>query len=162
MDAQPLVDPTDPTLDGPIILPLDGPGNVLTELEIRQCWRHNLLAAADRAKTLAIVPAQGPTYAAMRENLKLAEGACRQMCHWREDARWLYLAPMLERTHQMCGDMIRSHYARPLFLKLELVLRKLVVDADALENKATGKLGMILPKPERLDRTEGRPVQVLQ
>lgn len=120
-----------------------------------------MLGAADDCRLLSTLPAQGPTYVRLRERLKLAEGACRQMCWWRDDTRWLYLAPMLERTHQMVGDMIRNHYARPLFLKLEMTLRKLIHDADRLENAATGRMGMILPESERLDRTEGRPMQVL-
>jgi hypothetical protein len=155
------IDPTDPALDGPIILPEEPANGFLLEHEIKDCWRHNMLAAADAAKVLAIVPFTGPTFVRLREALKLAEGACRQMCHWREDARWLYLAPMLEHVHQQAAWMLRHRDARKMLNTLEAALRKLVFDAELLENKATGKVGPILPKPLRLDRTEGRPMQVL-
>lgn len=162
-EAAPPLDPTDPALDGPLLLPPEKVGNVTLESEIKAMWRHAMLAAADDAHQLTAgsILVRGPTYERLREHLKLAEGACRQMCHWREDARWLYLAPMLERTHQMCGEMLRSRYFGELFLKLEETLRKLVYDADRLENAATGKLGMITPKPLALDRTQGRPIQVI-
>lgn len=132
-----------------------------TEIEIKDMWRQSMLGAADDAQLLAVLPAQGATYKRMRERLKLAEGACRQMCHWREDARWLVLPFQLAALHEMTRSMIVSHVPRPLFLKMEETLRKIVRDADELENKATGRVGMILPKPLHLDRTEGRPVQVL-
>ena len=124
-------------------------------------WRDAMTGAADDCRLLAVLPAQGPTFARLRERLKLAEGACRQMCWWRDDTRWLYLAPMLEQTHQMVLEMIRMHAARQLFLKLEHTLRKLIRDADILENAKTGHVGMILPESQKLDRTEGRPMQVL-
>ena len=122
-----------------------------------------MLGAADDASLLMVLPAQGPTYVRMRKRLALAEGACRQLGHWREDSRWFYLAPRLEALHQMTRIMIASHYPRPLFQKLAETLRKLVRDADILENAATGRTGQILPKPLPLDRPSGdRPVQVIQ
>lgn len=160
---QRLVDPTDPALDGPIILPEAPTGNVTPESEIKAMWRHAMLGAADDARRLVTQPiwTRGTVFESMRTRLKMAEGSCRQMCHWREDARWLYLAPMLEKTHQMAGEMLRNRHYGTLFLKLEETLRKLVHDADRLENAATGRLGAILPEPARIDRTEGRPIQVL-
>lgn len=148
--------------DGPLILPPERVGGMLLEHEIKDCWRQNMLGAADDARLLVTLPAQGATFVRMRERLKLAEGACRQMCHWREDARWLVLGPQLEMLHQITRAMIVSHHARPLFFRLEATLRKLVHDADLLENRATEHAGMILPKPLPLDRTEGRAVQVIQ
>lgn len=137
----------------------------LTEAEIKDCWRTNMLGAADDARTLAQLPGlrflQGPVFERMRERLKLAEGACRQMCHWREDARWLYLAPMLEELHQRVRLMITMRSSAELFGMCEQMLRKLVLDADSLENKATGRVGMILPDPVQVIRTDSRPVQVL-
>ena len=155
------IDPTDPALDGPIRLPERQSGSGTSENEIKSMWRQSMLGAADDCRLLAVLPAQGPTFARLRERLKLAEGACRQMCWWRDDTRWLYLAPMLEQTHQMVLEMIRMHAARHLFLKLEHTLRKLIRDADILENAKTGHVGMILPESQKLDRTEGRPMQVL-
>ena len=157
-----MTDQTDPRLDGPVILPVkDEKRGMLTEVEIRGCWRQNMLEAASCCSLLQTLPAQGATFVRLRENLKLAEGACRQMGHWREDSRWLYLAPQLENLHQMARVMIVSHYARQLFTKLEITLRKIVQAADDLENKATGKVGMILPDTSRGPHRDTRPVSVI-
>lgn len=158
-----MTDQTDPALDGPVILPLPSERKGwLTEAEIKDCWRANMLGAADDCSLLQTLPAQGATFVRLRERLKLAEGSCRQMGHWREDSRWLYLAPQLENLHQMARVMIVSHYARQLFTKLEITLRKIVKAADDLENKATGKVGMILPDTSRGPHRDTRPVQVLE
>ena len=157
-----MIDPTDPALDGPVILPLPSERKGwLTEAEIKDCWRHNMLAAADKCSLLQTLPAQGATFVALREHLKLAEGACRQMGHWREDSRWLYLAPQLENLHQMARVMIVSHYARQLFTKLEITLRKIVAGAHDLETKKTGKVGMILPDTSRGPHRDTKPVSVI-
>jgi hypothetical protein len=157
-----MTDQTDPRLDGPVILP-QAPERKgwLTETEIKACWRENMLAAADCCSHLQTLPAQGATFVKLREHLKLAEGSCRQMGHWREDSRWLYLAPQLENLHQMARVMIVSHYARQLFTKLEITLRKIVHSANDLENKATGKVGMILPDTSKGPHRETKPISVI-
>jgi hypothetical protein len=157
-----MTDLTDPALDGPVLLPVPSERKgILTEAEIKDCWRTNMLGAADDCSFLQTLPAQGATFVRLRERLKLAEGACRQMGHWREDSRWLYLAPQLENLHQMARVMIVSHYARQLFTKLEITLRKIVDAADALENKKTGKVGMILPDTSRGPHRDTKPVSIL-
>lgn len=132
----------------------------LTEREIKDCWRSALLAAADCAKALTTVPAQGPEYVKLRMYLALAEGACRQMGWWRDDARWFPLGMMPEQFHQVARGMIGNKYARQGFRVLEGKIRQLVATADELENKRTGRVGMILPEPLADTRTEGRSVQV--
>lgn len=133
----------------------------LIEIEVKDCWRTNMLGAADDAKLLAILPAQGPTYARLRERLRLAEGACRQMAAFRGDARWLPMAFMLNDICQRARAWIVAHFAREVFLTLERELRKCVAIADTVENKKTGISGLILPAALPLTRTEGRPVQVI-
>lgn len=132
-----------------------------TEAEIKQVWRDSLLAAASDCDLLAKLPARGATYQRMVSRLKLAEGAARQMCTWREDARWLPVASIIEQLHQMAGQMIRKHAPGPWFLGVARELRKTITVLDQLENAATGKLGMILPQPLPLIRESGeRLVQV--
>jgi hypothetical protein len=157
-----MIDQTDPALDGPVLLPTPSERKgILTEAEIKDCWRTNMLGAADDCALLQVLPAQGATFVRLRERLKLAEGACRQMGHWREDSRWIYLAPQLENLHQMARVMITNHYARQLFTKLEITLRKIVASAHDLETKATGKVGMILPDTSRAPHRDTRPVSVI-
>lgn len=134
----------------------------LTEREIKSCWRENMLGAADDCNLLMALPAQGVTYARLRDRLGLAEGACRQMCQWREDARWLYLAPRLEILRDMAMHMINQRQPRVLYKQLGQTLRQIVAFCDDLENKATGRMGMIVPEPQALIRTESRPVQVIE
>lgn len=133
-----------------------------TETEIKDMWRTSMLSAASDCALLAILPAQGATYSRLRERLRLAEGACRQMCQWREDARWLYLAPRLDTLRQMAMQMINSRQPRALYHQLGQTLKQIVAFCDGLENRATGKMGMIIPDPEPLIRTESRPVQVIE
>ena len=156
-----MTDQTDPRLDGPVLLPTPSERKGwLTEAGSTDLGRSSMLAAASDCSLLQTLPAQGATFVRLRENLKLAEGACRQMGHWREDSRWIYLAPQLENLHQMARVMIVSHYARQLFTKLEITLRKIVSAADDLENKKTGKVGMILPDTSHGPHRDTRPVQV--
>ena len=157
-----MTDQTDPRLDGPVLLPTPSERKGwLTEAEIKDMWRSSMLAAASDCSLLQTLPAQGATFVRLRENLKLAEGACRQMGHWREDSRWIYLAPQLENLHQMARMMIVSHYARQLFTKLEITLRKIVAGAHDLETKKTGKVGMILPDTSRGPHRDTKPVSVI-
>lgn len=132
-----------------------------TESEIKQVWRDNLLGAASDCDLLAKLPARGVIYRRMVGRLKLAEGAARQMCTWREDSRWLPVAYCIEQLHEMAGQMIRKHAPGPWFLGVAVELRKTIAALDLLENAAVGKLGMILPKPQPLIREAGeRLIQV--
>lgn len=137
-------------------------GNTLTEREIIDCLKENLKGAADDCELLCVRPAQGPTFVRMRERLKLVEGACRQMCFWRDgDTRWLPVGMMMEAVHQKSRDWIVKHAPRIVYLKLGENLRMLQAAAEALETQATGRIGMILPEVQAAPlRASGRPMQV--
>jgi hypothetical protein len=118
----------------------------LTEREILDCLKTNTRLAIENCENLAVLPRRGPTYNAFRHQLKLIEGSCRQIAFWREDARWLQVGLAIEEAHKRAGHWLRRHYPRPLFVKLADNLRLLQTMSLGLETKATGKLGMILPK----------------
>jgi hypothetical protein len=139
----------------------------LSEVEIFDCMIGNFRSAAEKCEQLAWHPRRGFVYNAMRKELKLAEGACRQAAAHREDARWLSIGMAIEHAHKRAGTWIRGlpskdgrKVAHPLFLKLAESLRKLANDAEILKNRATGRVGMILPEPLPGPHRDTRPVSV--
>jgi hypothetical protein len=137
----------------------------LTEIEIAECLTDNFKSAADSCEYLARSSRKGPRYNQLRKELKLLEGACRQMAHWREDARWLQIGLYMEEAHRRAGDWLRgvkmpdgsrrptTHgQLNPLFVKLADNLRGAHRFAEDMKTKATGRVGMILPKEKRPDR----------
>jgi hypothetical protein len=140
----------------------------VTEAEILSKLVESFRLAADYAEALAILPARGPTYTKLREELKLAEGCCRQVAYYREDSRWFQVGLLMEQAHKRAGTWLRVHprtensnLAHPLFLKLAENLRAAQKRAHELQTRATGRVGMILPDAlPGATRTEGRMVQV--
>jgi hypothetical protein len=130
----------------------------LTEQEIFSFLAEKFRLAAECADKLAISAKQGPTYAALRENLKGAEGAIRQGGHFREDSRWFQIGLALEECHQLARRWIVEHYSRKVFTLLADKLRQFEREAVDLRDKAPPKLGLILPKL-RDDPTE-RPAHI--
>jgi hypothetical protein len=140
----------------------------LTEPEIFDCLVTNFREAAERCRFLAWHPRRGYVYLKFVKNLKLAEGACRQACAHREDARWLPIGMALAETHKRAGRWVRGSKtkderaaAQRLFNKLSDQLMALARDVDDVRNKATGRIGMILPRPLEGPYRETRPIQVL-
>jgi hypothetical protein len=121
----------------------------LTEAEIWACLKSNLKDAATHCEMLATVPKQSPIYSALRQELKLVEGACRQMAHWREDCRWLPVGICMEEAHQRIGNWIRMHNPRPYFRALAQNLRMAHAACESLATAATGRKGAILPANTR-------------
>ena len=144
-------------------------GNV-AEREILSLLKETFLRSAEHCDKLAVLPARGPTYRKLRTDLATCENCCRQVAWYRQDARWLRIGLMMEEAHKRAGGWLRdrtmprtenSNLAHPLFLRLADNLRFGAKRAEELETMATGRLGMILPKPLRgPTRTEGRLVQV--
>ncbi|MEO6783452.1 MAG: hypothetical protein ABI196_21595 [Bradyrhizobium sp.] len=117
-----------------------------TEVDVFECLEANFARAAEDCLWLAILPARGPTYTRLREELKIIEGACRQVAHWRGDTRWLTIGLQMEFAHQRAGYWLRYQHPRPLFAKLGQNLRDGAVAARRLRNGATGRRsGPILP-----------------
>lgn len=133
----------------------------LTEHEIKDRLKVSLGAAIKHAELLAILPLRGPTFEALRAELKLVEGCCRQMAAWRGDTRWLPLGMMMEEAHQRAVRWLRYHYPRPYFTKLAENLRALQRLLASVQDKATGRMGDILPDaPPPEIKTHGRSVAV--
>lgn len=133
----------------------------LTELEITDRMIECLRGAAEDCELLAKLPAQGPTFARMRERLALVEGCCRQMTFWREDSRWLQWGIAMEAVHQRSREWIVKHVPREAYLKLAEILRNMMQITEDLRTRATGRTGMILPDPAPAPHRESKPVQVL-
>ena len=148
------------------------PMGALTEVEIFDCLKTNLRLAAQSCDKLAVSPRKGPTYVKLREELRLVEGACRQAAFWRGgDARWLQVGILMAEAHKRAGDWLRgikqpdgtrvklaNGILHPAFEMLAESLRALIRLADNTKNKATGRLGMILPAPLRGPHRDTRPV----
>jgi hypothetical protein len=134
---------------------------MLTEQEIIDCLRTNFRLAAEHCRQLAALPKAGPTYRRLREELKLIEGAARQLAQWREDMRWLQIGLSMEETHQRSLRWLRYHFPRKLFEKLADNLEFGARAADRLRTAATGRTGLIAPKPLEGPLRQGRPVQVM-
>jgi hypothetical protein len=131
----------------------------LTEIEIFDCMQTSLKLAVEQCEDLAKLPAKGPTYVKLRENLRLIEGCCKQASAWREDTRWLNFAFMMGEVHKKAGNWLRGtvqvdgipvklapQHGAMLFLKLADNLRGIDKLAGEVKNKATGRRGMILPE----------------
>lgn len=131
----------------------------LTETEIFDCMAENLRLAIGHARELAVSPRKGPGFIALRAELKLVEGACRQAAVWRQDSRWYPIGMMMEDVHQRAKEwlrgvvdpetgqrrMIPEGVKHPLFSKLADNLEALLAKIDELRTRATGRMGMILP-----------------
>jgi hypothetical protein len=131
----------------------------LTEREIFDCMADNFKSAAANCDKLAISAKKGMIYDALRRELKLIEGCCRQAAYWRGgDSRWLKLGLKMEECHKRAGDwlrgikmpdgsrrMLRPGEHHPNFIKLAEVLRAGHKQSIDLRDKATGKVGPILP-----------------
>lgn len=143
----------------------------LTEPEIFDCLSTNFKLAAQLADDLARLPAKGPTYHRFRQTLKLIEGAARQASAWREDARFLSIAFHCSHVHKVAGDWLRGvkmpdgsrrkippGELHPLFAKLAEVLRAGHRKAEETRTRATGRIGMILPRPLPGPHRDTRPV----
>jgi hypothetical protein len=143
----------------------------LTEAEIFDCLSTNFRLAAEHCVDLAKLPAKGPTYKKLREELRLIEGACRQASVHREDTRFLSIGMKCGHVHKVAGDwlrgmkmpdgsrrMIRPGELHPLFVKLAEVLYSAHLKAEEVRHKRTGRNGMILPKVQPGPHRDTRPV----
>ena len=143
----------------------------LTETEIFDRMATSLTLAAELCDQLAKIPLKGPTYNRLRTELRLIEGCCKQAAAWREDTRWLPIGRSMAECHQRAGDWLRgikmpdgsrvklaAGTMHPCFEMLAKNLRALKRVADDTKNKATNKLGMILPTPLAAPHRDTVPV----
>jgi hypothetical protein len=133
-----------------------------TEQETLDEIRTRLGSAVSHAAALAILPAKGPSYVKLRGELKLIEQSARMIAYNRQDARWLQIGIRMSEVHRLTGHLIRRHFPNPYFREIENWLRQLFECANNLQHNATGRVGMILPKPKPgPTRTQDRQIQVL-
>ena len=144
----------------------------LTEVEIFDCLQANFKLAAAHCEDLAKLPRKGPAYKALRDELRLIEGAARQAAFWRGgDARWLKIGHMMAEAHKRAGDWLRGYKLptgqrithregtlHPYFMKLADNLRAGARAAERLRTTKTGKIGSILPTPGRGPHRDTIPV----
>lgn len=132
-----------------------------SEGELFSLMRSRLRTVIALCNDLANLPAQGPSYIRMRAELKEIEELCRQAAYYRDDARWLRIGMLMEEVHQQSRHWMRYRSPRFKFLWLSERCQALLTAIEELRTKATGRVGQMLPKPQRApDRTEGRLVQV--
>jgi len=151
--------------------------SALTETEIFDCLADNFKSAVRHCEQLARTPRTGAAYHALREELRLIEGAARQASAWREDSRWLQIGLYVAEAHKRAGNWLRGAKLPDgtkiklsdkdrftLFNMLADVLRKGQRRAEDFRTKATGRVGMILPEvlpgPHRDTKPMGWTAQV--
>jgi hypothetical protein len=131
----------------------------LTEAEIFDCLSTNMRSAAQHAVDLAKKSAKGQTYRQFREELKTIEGCCRQLCAFREDARWLNIANVMGEAHRLAGGWLRGVKTgkgprvkipegelHPMFMRLAAGIEHFHGFAMQMRRARTGRVGMILPR----------------
>lgn len=143
----------------------------LSETEVLDCLKSNLRLAAQSCDQLAVAPRTGAPYAALRDQLRLVEGACRQIAYLRGgDTRWLAIGMYMAKAHKFAGDWLRGvkqpNGARvkiapgqihPYFTKLASNLRAAYAKAEELRARATNQIGPILPRPGPAPHRDTRP-----
>lgn len=111
------------------------------------------LAAQERSKwEKGTARPRGRHYMNLRDALNKLEGSCRQMAHWRGDARWLKLATIYQRAMPMCQ---RWYMAQKWlqFGQLAEVFESGQARMAYLRDGRTGALSSrpILPEPGNMD-----------
>jgi hypothetical protein len=144
----------------------------LTEKDIFSCLAENFRLAAEDCEKLARLPKKGRAYSSLRDKLELLEGACRQAAYWRQDTRWLRIGLFMEECHKRAGDWLRGikvegspvrvklapGHLHPNFIELGKHLRAAEAKAVEFRDKATGKIGTILPEVGRAPHRDTTPV----
>jgi hypothetical protein len=148
---------------------------MLTESEIFDRMSGCLRAAASCAVQLARGKRRASLYDNLRKNLSMAGDCCRQAAAWREDCRWLEHDTLLAMCRKKAGDWLRGYkdpltgrkvmlaipLINDLFAKLAQQLTHLHNVAIDLRDKATGRVGMILPRPRAEPGVRHRPQRVM-
>ena len=90
------------------------------------------------------VAPRGHIYGNLQRSLKALEGSCRQLAHFRSDARWIKLGVLYARAMRVAqAKMAAEDWAA--FGKLGALFEQGLVRMDELANRKTGKVGSILP-----------------
>lgn len=143
----------------------------LTEVEIFDQMNVSFRSAIELADKLARLPLKGLNYDALRKQLRLIEGCCKQANTWREDTRWLVFMKLCAECHQRAGDWLRGvkmpdgsrirlneGTLHPAFVMLAENLRAMHKAAEKIRTAKTGRLGMILPDMLAPPHRDTKPV----
>lgn len=142
----------------------------LTESEIFDQMNTSFRLAIELSDKLARLPLKGMNYDALRRQLRLIEGCCKQANTWREDTRWLMFMKLTADCHQKAGDWLRGikingvrcklaeGQLHPAFVMLAENLRGMHKAAELIRTQKTNRRGMILPDEMRAPHRDTRPV----
>jgi hypothetical protein len=143
----------------------------LTEPEIFDQMNTSFRLAIELSDKLAKLPLKGLNYDALRKQLRLIEGCCKQANCWREDTRWLAFMKITAECHQKAGDWLRGikmpdggrvklseGTLHPAFMMLADNLRAMHKAAEMIRTSRTNRLGMLLPMPMEGPHRDTRPV----
>lgn len=132
-----------------------------SEREIFDCLVSNIKLAKAQCPILYRSPRRvGPSYEIMRKALIAVENCCRQACVWREDTRHLAIADKINQLRHKAGGWLRQKPPEVRhFPMMEKLLDMLLISAEMLKNRRTGRVGMILPEVMPVHR-ENRHVRV--
>lgn len=122
--------------------------------------RTNMRSAIQHCVDLANMPAQGPTYVMLRDELRTIETACRQLGNARQDMRFHKFGFEMASFQQRLGDCLRLHVARDVFMGMAQFMRGALYTLERLHSRKTGRRGPILPKGKPAPHRDTRPVQV--
>lgn len=124
---------------------------MLTENEILDAHAQALKEARDICLKLArnadpeLIAPRGALYGQLRDALGRIEGSARQMCHWREDARWIKAGIFWAKTRRVCQVLfVGQRWAD--FQGIAKVCERGLVSRDELRDTRTGVRGPVLPK----------------
>lgn len=143
----------------------------LTEAEIFDQMNTSFRSAIELSDKLAKLPLKGLNYDALRKQLKLIEGCCKQANTWREDTRWLTFMQLCADCHKRAGDWLRGikmpdggrvrlneGTLHPAFTMLRDNLIAMHKAAEQMRTARTNRLGMILPDVQAAPHRGTRPV----
>ncbi len=123
---------------------------MLTENEILDRHVQSLREAKDHCLWLAAQQADGMTaprggrYVRLRKALDQLEGSCRQMAHFRGDARWIRLGVVYGRAMPLAqAKYIGQNWKA--FGAMVAIFDKGLRSVDELATRKTGTMGAILP-----------------
>lgn len=121
-----------------------------TEAEVLSMLQSSLRQAreaCDALKMNAVERRHGNAqYARLSRAFKHAEGACRQMAHWRGDARWLRLGVTYGRMLEPCRRLYLKGKWKA-FHEIARTIESHIREVDDLATRKTERAGtLILPK----------------
>lgn len=127
----------------------------LTEQDILDRHTQSLKEALDHCQWLGgqqdecNAAPRGGRYVRLRRALDELEGSCRQMAHFRGDARWVKLGTIYAKAMQLAQRLyIGQRWGE--FGKMTMLFAKGLHSADQIANRRTGTMGTILPGSDLL------------